>query len=99
MILLIDNYDSFVYNLARYVTNLGFETLVQRNDKISLDDIEILSPSHIILSPGPSIPDNAGVMWVKQWRGSDSNPLILLSFDRGLASNAHQQQVDRTNDR
>ncbi len=61
MILLIDNYDSFVYNLARYVTNLGFETRVCRNDAMSLDVIETLSPTHIVISPGPSTPDNAGI--------------------------------------
>jgi para-aminobenzoate synthetase component 2 len=53
MILLIDNYDSFVYNLARYVSELGIETLVKRNDAISLREIDLLKPSHIIISPGP----------------------------------------------
>lgn len=61
MILLIDNYDSFVYNLARYVSELGMETVVKRNDAISLDDISLLKPSHIIISPGPCAPDQAGI--------------------------------------
>lgn len=61
MILLIDNYDSFVYNLARYVTELGMETVVKRNDVISLRDITLLQPSHIIISPGPCAPDQAGI--------------------------------------
>jgi anthranilate synthase/aminodeoxychorismate synthase-like glutamine amidotransferase len=61
MILLIDNYDSFVYNLARYVGELGFSRSVVRNNEISLDDIERLNPSHIILSPGPCTPDQAGI--------------------------------------
>ncbi|MCC2667028.1 MAG: aminodeoxychorismate/anthranilate synthase component 2 [Gammaproteobacteria bacterium] len=61
MILFIDNYDSFVYNLARYVGELGFERLVKRNDQISLEEIKILSPSHIILSPGPGEPRQAGI--------------------------------------
>src|SRR6266704_1861734 len=62
MVLVIDNYDSFVYNLARYVVELGAETEVRRNDKISLQDITLLNPSHIILSPGPGIPSQAGII-------------------------------------
>ena len=61
MILFLDNYDSFVYNLARYVRELGEEPLVRRNDAISLDEIEALAPSHIIISPGPCAPAQAGI--------------------------------------
>jgi anthranilate synthase/aminodeoxychorismate synthase-like glutamine amidotransferase len=61
MILLIDNYDSFVYNLARYVSELGWPRQVVRNDAISLDEIESLTPSHIIISPGPCTPNEAGI--------------------------------------
>ena len=61
MILLVDNYDSFVYNLARYVRELGEEALVRRNDAVTLDEIEALAPSHIVLSPGPCTPAEAGV--------------------------------------
>jgi anthranilate synthase component II len=61
MILVIDNYDSFVYNLARYVRELGEEALVRRNDALTLGDIESLAPSHIILSPGPCTPNEAGL--------------------------------------
>lgn len=61
MILLIDNYDSFVYNLARYVGELGSERMVKRNDEITLDEIAILNPSHIIISPGPCAPEQAGI--------------------------------------
>ena len=61
MILLIDNYDSFVHNIARYVRELGGEAMVRRNDEISIDDIERLAPSHIILSPGPCAPAQAGI--------------------------------------
>ena len=61
MILLIDNYDSFVHNLARYVRELGDEAVVYRNDALSLDDIEAMAPSHIILSPGPCTPAEAGI--------------------------------------
>ncbi len=61
MILLIDNYDSFVYNLARYVRALGDTPHVCRNDAITLAEIERLAPSHIIISPGPCSPNEAGV--------------------------------------
>ncbi len=61
MILLIDNYDSFVYNLARYVAELGVKSKVVRNNKITLSEIECLKPSHIIISPGPLAPSQAGI--------------------------------------
>lgn len=61
MILLIDNYDSFVWNLARYVSELGHARIVVRNDAIGLGDIAALSPSHIIVSPGPCTPNEAGI--------------------------------------
>lgn len=61
MILLIDNYDSFVYNLAQYIGELGWEPEVYRNDAIGLKEIEELSPSHIVISPGPCTPLEAGI--------------------------------------
>jgi anthranilate synthase/aminodeoxychorismate synthase-like glutamine amidotransferase len=61
MILLVDNYDSFVHNLARYVRELGYEAVVLRNDEIDPDDVEALAPTHIILSPGPCTPAEAGI--------------------------------------
>jgi anthranilate synthase/aminodeoxychorismate synthase-like glutamine amidotransferase len=61
MILLIDNYDSFVHNLARYVRELGWEAVVRRNDALTVADIERLAPSHIIISPGPRTPAESGI--------------------------------------
>ncbi len=61
MVLVIDNYDSFVYNLAQYLGELGWESVVYRNDQITLAQIESLSPSHIIISPGPCTPLEAGI--------------------------------------
>ena len=61
MILVIDNYDSFVYNLAQYIGELGGEPLVHRHDAITLDDIERLCPSHIVISPGPGTPLDGGI--------------------------------------
>ena len=61
MILLIDNYDSFVHNLARYVRELGADPLVVRNDELTVDEVVRLEPLHIILSPGPCSPTEAGI--------------------------------------
>jgi anthranilate synthase/aminodeoxychorismate synthase-like glutamine amidotransferase len=61
MILVIDNYDSFVYNLAQYLGELGWEPEVYRNDGITLAEIEELAPSHIVISPGPCTPLEAGI--------------------------------------
>ena len=61
MILIIDNYDSFVYNLAQYLGELGWQPVVYRNDQITLAQIEELAPTHIVISPGPCTPLEAGI--------------------------------------
>jgi anthranilate synthase/aminodeoxychorismate synthase-like glutamine amidotransferase len=61
VILLLDNYDSFVYNLSRYVRELGEHPVVVRNDRISLAEIRALAPTHIVVSPGPCSPTEAGI--------------------------------------
>lgn len=61
MILVIDNYDSFTYNLVQYLGELGEKLVVKRNDKISLDEIEVLNSERIIISPGPGMPKDAGI--------------------------------------
>ena len=61
MILLIDNYDSFTYNVAQYLGELGAEVDVRRNDEIELADIERMAPEKIVVSPGPCTPDEAGI--------------------------------------
>lgn len=62
MILILDNYDSFVFNLARYCEELGEKTTVYRNDALSVDDIARLDPDAILLSPGPGRPEDGGIM-------------------------------------
>ena len=71
MILVIDNYDSFAYNLVQYLGELGWETVVFRNDAITLGQIEKMIPSHIIISPGPCTPLEAGISndVVRHFRG------------------------------
>jgi len=61
MLLMIDNYDSFTYNLVQYFGELGEEILVYRNDKISIQEIEDLAPERIVVSPGPCTPNEAGI--------------------------------------
>lgn len=61
MILVIDNYDSFTYNLVQYLGELGAELLVRRNDALSPDEVEALGPSHIVISPGPGTPHDGGI--------------------------------------
>ena len=61
MLLLIDNYDSFTYNLFQYLSELGQEVWVLRNDKVSLEEIEARSPQRIVISPGPGTPKQAGI--------------------------------------
>ena len=61
MILMIDNYDSFTYNLVQYLGELGADVVVRRNDEITVDEIEGLAPTHIMISPGPCTPNEAGV--------------------------------------
>lgn len=61
MLLLIDNYDSFTYNLFQYLSELGEEVKVVRNDRVTIREIEEMKPEHIVISPGPSTPQHAGI--------------------------------------
>jgi anthranilate synthase component 2 len=61
MVLLIDNYDSFTFNLAQYLGELGAEVRVRRNDQVTLDEVEAMQPSRIVISPGPGRPEEAGI--------------------------------------
>ncbi len=71
MILMLDNYDSFTYNLVQYMGELGADMQVHRNDKITVEEIKKLSPSKIVISPGPCTPEKAGISIdvVKQFSG------------------------------
>lgn len=61
MILVIDNYDSFTYNLVQYLGELGAEPIVRRNDRVTLEEIAAWKPTHIVISPGPGRPEDAGL--------------------------------------
>ncbi|MEO6697351.1 MAG: aminodeoxychorismate/anthranilate synthase component II [Gammaproteobacteria bacterium] len=71
MLLMIDNYDSFTYNLVQYLGELGADVRVSRNDQISVSEIEKIAPAHIVISPGPCTPSEAGVSVdaIKQFAG------------------------------
>ncbi|WP_077623570.1 anthranilate synthase component II [Sediminibacillus massiliensis] len=76
MILLIDNYDSFTYNLFQYISELGKEVKVVRNDKISVKEIRDLEPEAVILSPGPGTPEKAGICMDIVTELSDRFPIL-----------------------
>lgn len=61
MLIVIDNYDSFTYNLVQYLGELGAELRVYRNDRVTVDELERLAPSHVVISPGPGTPEDGGV--------------------------------------
>lgn len=71
MILIIDNYDSFTYNLVQFIGELGAEISVKRNDEITADEVSKINPSHLVLSPGPKRPEDSGVCIdiIKQYKG------------------------------
>jgi len=72
MLLMIDNYDSFTYNLVQYLGELGQDVQVHRNDEITLDEIERLAPAYVVISPGPCTPNEAGVSvpLIKRYAGT-----------------------------
>jgi anthranilate synthase component 2 len=95
MILVIDNYDSFVHNLARYVRELGGEAHVRRNDALSLDEIASLAPSHIILSPGPCTPREAGISVDLIRRFGPSVPILGVCLGHQCIGAAYGAEIVR----
>jgi len=76
MLLMIDNYDSFTYNVVQFLGELGAEIQVYRNDAITLDEIEAMAPDHIVLSPGPCTPDQAGISLSVVERFAGKTPIL-----------------------
>jgi anthranilate synthase/aminodeoxychorismate synthase-like glutamine amidotransferase len=95
MILLIDNYDSFVYNLARYVRELGGEAIIRRNDGVSLAEIEELAPTHIILSPGPCTPFEAGISTAVVQRFGPTTPILGVCLGHQCIGAAYGGEIVR----
>jgi len=96
MILIIDNYDSFVYNLAQYVGEVGWEPVVYRNDQITLAQIEELAPSHIIISPGPCTPLEAGISGEVVQRFGGKIPILGVCLGHQCIGYAYGSRIGRS---
>jgi anthranilate synthase/aminodeoxychorismate synthase-like glutamine amidotransferase len=94
-ILLIDNYDSFVHNLARYVRELGDEAVVCRNDRVTLDEVAAMAPSHIILSPGPCTPSEAGISIDVVHRFGATTPILGVCLGHQCIGAAYGGEIVR----
>ncbi len=95
MLLVLDNYDSFTYNLVQYLGELGADLRVERNDQISLDDIAALSPEAIILGPGPGTPADAGITIPVIKRFSESIPMLGVCLGHQAIGEAFGGEVIR----
>ena len=95
MILVIDNYDSFTYNLVHYVNELGAETVVRRNDKVTVQEAIAMSPEAVILSPGPCTPNEAGVC-LPLLRGAPADlPILGVCLGHQAIGQAYGGEVIR----
>jgi len=95
MVLMIDNYDSFTYNIVQYCRELGADLRVIRNDEMSVDEIAALAPEKIILSPGPSTPDEAGVTLEVIKRFADTTPMLGICLGHQSIAQAFGGKVVR----
>jgi len=95
MVIVIDNYDSFVYNLAQYLGELGWEPVVYRNDRVTLAEIESLSPSHIIISPGPCTPLEAGISNDIIWYFAGRIPILGVCLGHQCIGYVYGGQIVR----
>lgn len=95
MILLIDNYDSFTWNLYQYFCELGASVTVKRNDDITLDDIDALSPDKIVISPGPCTPDEAGISLDVIRRYAGKTPLLGVCLGHQAIAQAFGARIVR----
>ncbi len=97
MIAVIDNYDSFTYNLVQYLGELGAEICVFRNDALTVDELEALNPSHIIISPGPGTPGEAGISTeaVRLGTGETRRPVLGVCLGQQCIGEAFGGKVVR----
>jgi anthranilate synthase component 2 len=95
MILVIDNYDSFTYNLVQYLGELGAEVRVFRNDELSVEKIASLSPSHIVISPGPCTPNEAGITLATIERVAGRIPILGVCLGHQAIGQAFGGKVVR----
>ena len=95
MIAMIDNYDSFTWNLVQYLQELGAEVRVFRNDEITVDELAALQPSHIVLSPGPGEPSGAGILLETIRRFAGQVPLLGVCLGHQAIGQAFGGRVVR----
>ena len=95
MLLMIDNYDSFTYNLYQYLAEMGAEVVTVRNDKITLEDIEAMDPQGIIISPGPSTPPEAGISNDVIRRFGPKLPTLGVCLGHQCIGHVYGSKVDR----
>jgi anthranilate synthase component 2 len=96
MLLMIDNYDSFTYNLVQYLGELGEDVRVYRNDRITLEEIEGLRPERIVISPGPCSPDEAGISVAAIRRFSGKIPILGVCLGHQAIGAAFSGRVVRS---
>ena len=95
-VLVIDNYDSFVYNLVQYIGELGAETIVYRNDQVNLKQLAELKPDRIVISPGPGTPEDEQLFW-RLHRNPANHESYNSNFRRLPRSSRNNQRVRRKN--
>ena len=95
MVVLIDNYDSFTFNLVHYLGGLGAEVRVQRNDKVAVDDVLAADPDAIVLSPGPCTPNQAGICLELIQKAAPSTPILGVCLGHQAIGQAFGGQVVR----
>jgi anthranilate synthase/aminodeoxychorismate synthase-like glutamine amidotransferase len=95
MLLLIDNYDSFTYNLAQYFGELGCELVIKRNDETSLDEIAALAPEHVCISPGPCTPREAGISKDIVLRFGSKIPILGVCLGHQCIAEAYGGKIMR----
>ena len=97
MLLMIDNYDSFTFNLVQYFGELGAEVKVFRNDELTVEHIEALSPSHVVISPGPCTPNEAGVTLAAIEQLAGRIPILGVCLGHQAIGQAFGGKVVRAN--
>ena len=95
MLLMIDNYDSFTFNLVQYFQQLGQEVVVKRNDEIMLEEIEALAPDHLVISPGPCTPNEAGISLAAIEHFQGKLPILGVCLGHQAIAQVFGQQVIR----
>ncbi|SFZ97678.1 Anthranilate synthase, amidotransferase component @ Para-aminobenzoate synthase, amidotransferase component [hydrothermal vent metagenome] len=95
MVLMIDNYDSFTYNIVQYCRELGADLKIIRNDELNIDEIKALNPEKIILSPGPATPDDAGVTLEVIKEFADTTPIFGICLGHQSIAQAFGGEVIR----